>query len=374
MEKKRIDYLDGLKGFAAICVFIYHIAIVAFYNGYVGFGSAYSGDNTAAKKVILDNFWASIYTNNSLGLYLFFVMIALFPIISYRKHENDTSVMGKAAFRRYFQLLVPCLVASILNVIFYWTDLIFFNRLADITDCNWLYASNPSGCDTFPDFLYTVFISVWLKSDVRPVAPMWCMSIILIGSLAVYASYALFGKAKNKYLPCIILSVLSVFFPNMIYFAVGSFLAEFLFLNPNNKKNIVVTLFFCLAGLVLVKLPVQIYPIELKTEYLCGIGAGMLIYAVYESELLKKIFSCRYLVFHGKISFEIILIHFFIFGNIGCLAYEWILKFTSSPYLLTLLTFIATLPFTIALSFALNKFVSTPANKLLKKITDKIFA
>lgn len=201
MEKKRIDYLDGLKGLSSLLVFAFHIAIVAFYNGYVNFGSDYASDPVRAKDVVLSNFWPAIYTNNSLGFYLFFAMIAIFPIISYRKHDNGDITMGKSVIKRYFQLLAPCVVTGLLMVVLYWNNLIFFTDLGKVLNCGWLDTVNPTGCDTFLGFLKTTFITMWFNSADRSVTTMWCMGMILFGSFAVYASYALFGKSKNRYLP-----------------------------------------------------------------------------------------------------------------------------------------------------------------------------
>jgi len=373
MDNKRIDYLDGLKGLSALLVFLYHLSIIAFYKGFVGFGTPYASDPALAKEVISSNFAEAVFTNNSFGLYLFFVMIALFPILSYRKHQCDALVMGKAAFKRYFQLLAPCFAAGLINVILYWNGLSFFTRLAGKVNCEWLNHTDPIGCDSLPAFLKTTLVSIWFGPESTPLSPMWCMSIIFFGSLAVYAAYALFGKSKYKYLPCLALVVVSAFYPAMTYFAVGSFLAEYLILNPDRKTPKALSLLLLVIGIVLVKLPVQIYPITLKTEYMCGLGAGLVIWGISQSGILKKILSGKYLVFLGKISFEIILVHFILMSNIGCLIYEWIMNYTASPYIITALCFILLLPFTVLFAKLLNAFISTPVNKLLKKVVDRIF-
>lgn len=371
--KKRIDYLDGLKGIATLLVFAFHIAIIAFYSGYVNFGGNFADDPVRAKEVILSNFWPAIYTNNSLGFYLFFAMIPIFPIISYRRSENGDMIMGKSVFKRYFQLLAPCFVTGLLTVILYWNNLIFFSDLSKVTNCGWLVTINPTGCDTFPQFLKTTFISMWFDSRDRAVSTMWCMGMILFGSLAVYASYALFGKCKNRYVPVIALAIVSIFYPSICYFAVGSFITEYLFVGPERKKNKLVTFFIFAVGLVLVKIPMQLYPFPARVEYICSVGAGLVVWSVVDCEPVKKIFSCKCLTFLGKISFEIVLSHMVVLGSVGCLLYKWLLKYISSPYLLVLLTFIVLLPIVILLSYLINKYVSIPVNKGLKKLADKVF-
>lgn len=373
MEQKRIDYLDGLKGISALLVFIYHIAIIAFNRGYVGFESNYGTDATLIKEAIRTNFPAAIFTNNCFGLYLFFVMIAIFPIMSYRKHENDAAIMGRYAVKRYFQLLAPCFASGLIAVIFYWNGLSGFSALGEKLGCRWLLFENPAGCETVWDFLKTTFVSMWLSSDAYALSPMWCMSIIFLGSLAVYASYALFGNSKNRFLPCIILSVVSLLFPTMVYFAIGAWVAEFVLLKSENRHGHVFTALLLVVGAVLIKLPIQVYPITLKTEYVCGIGAGLFLWGVCRCEPLKKVLSCKWIVFLGRISFEIILWHFFFLSNIGCLFYGWLADSVSSPYLLTGLTFIILIPPTVFFSWVMNKFVSTPINKLLQKAVNRIF-
>ncbi len=364
----RIKYFDGLKGLSALSVFIYHIAVVAFNNGFVGFGSECFSDLPLAKETVFNNFIPAVFTNNNLGFYLFLVMIAVFPVFSYRESGNKAIVMGQAALKRYFQLLIPCFVCALVSVLFYWNGLALFERWADVADCPWLLQCQPTGCETLGRFLKTTFITMWFQTDLRPLAPLWCLSIIYMGSLSVYASYALFGESKNRYLPSMVLAIVSLFLPQIGYFAVGSFVSELLLLNKEKEIKKVFLILLFIVGLLLVKLPVHVYPIQLKTEYLCAIGAGLLILFVSKSDRVQKLLSSKVLLFFGKISFEIFLTHFLVMTNVGCLVYELVMKDTQSPYLLTILTFVLTLPLVVLLSYLLHLFVSIPTNRLLKKL------
>ncbi|MGN1179746.1 MAG: hypothetical protein ACI4SD_00925 [Suilimivivens sp.] len=91
---KRVDYLDGLKGLMTIFVVFTHYMLALFPKGYVGFGSGLEGN---LKEEVVANFPWSLFSNTSISLYLFFAMIPMFVVLSYRKHGDDAAVLQRQA-------------------------------------------------------------------------------------------------------------------------------------------------------------------------------------------------------------------------------------------------------------------------------------
>lgn len=374
MYDKRIAYLDGLKGLAALMVFISHIAIISYYDSYVLFGSAYFGKLEATQAVLQSHPLASVFVNSCLGFDLFFAMIAIFPILQYRQ-EGSLKILGVAAVKRYFQLLVPSMVAALAGVVMYHQGLYFLEELAAKTGCQWLLAAlPPTGCETWSDFFSTVFYRMWLGDGIyHPLTVVWCLCIILTGSWAVYGVYAIFGKCSCKYLPGLALLALSVSYPYLSIFALGSLLTEGVFLADRVHKSSVLAIFILPLGFIITKLTFIFYPLPINSYYLSALGCAGIIAAVHVTPWLRQLLAQRFLTFLGEISFEIVLVHALFLANIGCLFYSWLLDYTLEPLFLMLADFAVILVPTVLVSWLLHKYVTIPWNRWLKQHVQMLF-
>jgi len=363
--KKRIDYIDGLKGLCALFVSMYHFILVGYFGGYVGFGTNFT--KTEAVSNVCNNFLSAFITNNSAGLYIFLVLIAVFPVISFRKKGSKAEVMGRYACKRYFQLLPLCFITSILMVILYNGGFIHFDEMAELFENSWIATTNPDHTNILQAIKVMLFDAWFINT--REVGALWCLHIIFRGSLMTYAAYGLFGNSKIKYLPTIVLFIISLQTNYYILFAFGSILGELL-ANDKELKQIplIISILLLIIGILIIKIPNVLYPIQIDATINGGLGSCLIIFSVLKCEKLQSFFSNKVLTFLGKVSFEIVIGHVFIMGILAYPISVWLLTKMEVGFCFSLLLGIICTLLSIPFAYLLGKFITPLGSKLAKKV------
>jgi len=362
---KRINYIDGIKGLCALCVSMYHFILTGYFAGYVGFGTSFT--KTEGVERVLNNFLSAFITNNSVGLYVFFVLIAIFPIISFRKKDSNPEVMGRYACKRYFQLFPLCFVTSILMVILYNLGLTHFDEMAVLLNNPWIATTNPDHTNILVAIKKMLFDTWFINT--REVGALWCLHMVFKGSLMTYASYALFGKSKCKYLPTIALFVVSLV--NNIYFlfAFGSILGEILADNKQIKEiPLLTSILLIIVGLVIVKIPNNLYPFELNSIVNGSLGSFLIVLSVIKCENLKSLFENKYLVFLGRVSFEMVIGHVFIMATASYYIAEYLLIIMDVGLPFSIILGVISTIISVPFAYLLSKYLTPLGGKLAKKV------
>ncbi len=207
----RKPFLDGLRGWAALVVVAYHATHC--------FAIAPAADSAAVLRFL---------SNGPLAVYIFFVLSG-FALSTGFIERGDRGIILAQALRRYPRLTVPILASSALAALLMASGLMFNIPAAALAGSqDWLgihYAFAPD----LPGLLAFSLFNVYFDGD-APInynAVLWTMPIELAGSMIVFASLFLAGRARWR--PLLILGLVPVFVAlssHQTAFAFGILLAE----------------------------------------------------------------------------------------------------------------------------------------------------
>lgn len=192
MNKGRIEWLDGLKGFACLCVFAHHFLLAFYPETYWG---------SAAREQLLptglaQNFAMAVFNGNYL--------VALFCTIS--GIVISVSVMGlkekervsNIIVKRYFRLALPVFAFS--SVIFVMMKLGVFSNseVGAITGNDWFASFYPAADLKIKDLFETSFILVLFGGNSAFCGVFWMLKTVFLGSfLSILLSMLSWNFNKN---------------------------------------------------------------------------------------------------------------------------------------------------------------------------------
>ena len=194
--KRRIQYIDAIKGISGIWVTFFHYVLAFFPIGYVGWGSGVGDSDRAAR--FFSAFPVSAFTNSSFPLYTFFALISFTLAAAYFGGGSGESVKRQAV-KRYFRLMPPVLACTMICYALLACGLMFNARLGELAPSEWssvFYGNGASFLSALVSGIYTAFV----YGDGYYCSILWCMNVIFIGSYLSYGILLLFGAARGRWL------------------------------------------------------------------------------------------------------------------------------------------------------------------------------
>lgn len=386
MNKKRLEYVEGYKGFACLCVMLSHF-FAAFCNVWVT--SLPERQHTGAWfETWIGTTPLNLFYNGNFGVRVFFITSGF--VLSYAFFKNGNEMyLKKGAVKRYFRLFLPVVLVNIITYLLMKGGLLFHQEAAMISKSyDWLGAFN-----NFEPSLYGVlkeaFFGNFFTNTATYVGPLWTMTYEMLGTLLVFAFLALFGKQKVRYVLYVIFVVMFQE-SNYSHFIVGMALCDLMtngeaFLEKYRKSKWAVIL-TVIVGLFFSSYPSGTDPsitmyrwfnlnqfMDTVTVY-HFIGATLLFFAILNSTLLQKFFEWKPFLFLGKYSFGLYLVHWPVMLSLSSYI---IVRFTGgalSYYKVVLVDFIITMAVIVVLAMFLTKFVDSKGIKLANKVAEKAFA
>lgn len=363
----RIEFIDGLRGIAALGVVYIHYC--TFFHPYIPIG----------------------FYNSCVMVCEFFVISGF--VLSYRFWQNKNSdSLTSSSLRRYVRLTAAPLVSILVSYLLIKFSLSYHKEIFSIIFpefVNAFFNFVPNLKDALYEGLWGMYFSYYQPTSYNMV--LWTMAWELKGSILVAAFLALFGKVKKRlplYIIFIIVSVdtlyptfiFGVMFSDLLYSEEGKKLYDTL----KQKKFLAVIALSIGIFLSIFSLnsPIDLYR-NLEFEFFAQkgidpevfyhiISAVLIMYAVLNLEVLQKIFSWKAFTKIGEYSFSLYLIHVQILISFG--GFIFLELFHRGSSLTTCIFFgsVSSLLATVPATFLLHNFVDMPAGKLAKRV-QKIF-
>ncbi|MBO5293386.1 MAG: acyltransferase [Lachnospiraceae bacterium] len=368
---KRVDYLDGLKGFIAIWVVFTHFMLALFPKGYVGFGSGAAGNMKA--EVVANLPW-SLLSNSSLSLYLFFAMIPMFIVLGYRRHGNDVAVLQRQAAGRYFQFVIPVFAATVLAFVLYECGFLKYDAMAELTGAPWSQAIIPT-THHVGWMLFYGLLGIYFNNQVEFLTVLWCMHIIFIGSMLTYGIWALFGNSRYRCLAGIVYVIVGCFMPEYLVFAGGGLMGEILYSSQKQEKagkhtnRTWIGLLCILLGAMLGLVPSPLLPEHVTLHMTYALASMLLLYGWIQCSWAQKLSSWKGIVGVGQYSFSVILSHILVLYSFSYWLYRLLKHFITDAGVLFGLTFLASLGVILVCSKVFFVLFERPSRLLAKRVS-----
>ncbi|SMF93727.1 Peptidoglycan/LPS O-acetylase OafA/YrhL, contains acyltransferase and SGNH-hydrolase domains [Methylomagnum ishizawai] len=301
--KTRLEWLDGLRGWACIVVFLHHL-VGAFLLEYL---PEYKGP------------WNSFITDGGLAVSVFFVISGF--ALSVKGVYGEGGSLLVATTSRYFRLAIPVFAVSLIAFLLMKAHLIFNKDAAryladlmrwDARTYNWIgdhFHTQPNFGGMLTFAFYECFFEYQPKTSYN--SSLWTMQTELLGSYMLYAFIAIYrshGKAN-----WLVALILLVFFylknQKLACFWLGYILCE---LNKSHfdKRDFTSVGSEVLAFAIIATdgyISTWHRGFENHPKVMCLMAASIVL-AVALSPRLKALLSSGLSLFLGKISFPLYLI------------------------------------------------------------------
>ncbi|WP_347722507.1 acyltransferase family protein [Lysinibacillus capsici] len=324
--KEKINYLDGVRGFAALVVVFGHF-MNAYYPALLTANINDSHFNNFIDVKLADTPFNLIF-NGYFAVMIFFVLSGFVLTNKFFKSGENEFIIS-SAIRRYIRLVIPVAFSCTIAYLILKFSLFSNNELANYTKGYWYLPNYYNFEASLIDMIKKSFVDTFVYGvDTTSYnAVLWTMKIEFLGSLLVYSLALLIGKLRNRF---IIYFLLIIFFAKTYYlaFLLGLIISDVY----NNRTRIFnpIRNVYCTVLLILVGLFLGSYPQVVDTsnslynyltfEWLGGryysmllchiLGATILLIVLLNSKILQKIFSLKPFQFLGEISFSMYLLHF----------------------------------------------------------------
>lgn len=361
---KRLNYLDGLKGWCAISICTLHFLLMFAFDGFIGWKSIPEAQANPF-NYYFSNFPFSILTNNVFPLYIFFAIISFVVTYSFLENKNQENLKVKA-ITRYFRFLPIVVVSCFIAFLLLKFNLCKFEELYLLTNNTWAYARNEETF-SFLRFLKESFFTSFFYGT-QMVSPLWCLHNMFLGSFLTYFVMWVYDKISNKYVFFIFLTVMFyIVSPVYILFLVGIIAAIICHNNYLIKKIncILLILVACVLGLF----PPVLVPSFIKIEILYAIGAGLVLIGTHYCFQNNCFLNNKFIMFCGKESLSLIIAQFLILQSLNIHLYLVFNKAGMSSTMNILVNLLINIASSFFATWICSKTITPFTNYICKKIS-----
>ena len=272
---KRLDYVDGLKGWCAISVCILHFQLVFAINGYIGWKCLPEAVLNPA-EYYFEWFPYSILSNNSFPLYIFFALISFIVCYSFLNNKDEDKLKQKIIVR-YFRFLPLVLISCLAAYLLLHFELCPLQEFYKITGNTWVYARLEESYGFFQALKIGFFTAFFQGTQL--VSPFWCLHYIFLGSMMSFVIMLLYNHLNNKIFFAFLVLLFYFADQNYLAFIVGIIAAtiankEYALSKPTGALLIFVG---CFLGLF----PPVLLPSFMNVVVLYSVGAGFVIVGIH---------------------------------------------------------------------------------------------
>jgi len=327
---RRVDYLDGLRGVAALVVLLGH-SLLVFVEPIITLNPSFTGRLAGLAVAIGKSPFGFLWNGNS-AVCIFFVLSG-FVMADFAR---QTSLSFPAQIvRRYIRLALPILLSSSFAYLLLGFGLLRNTEAAQISG-GWLglwYQFAPS----WRTMAYEALAGTFLNGSNAYNPNLWTMHPELLGSFYILA-IGLFRRWGVLRLALYL--VMSLYYWNdyLPLFAIGALLRDVGQVQPLSARPSLSVATF-LIGCYICSLPAAGPGVSLpwhwplpvifgadSVRYWHSAGAVLIVFALLHSPVLQRPFQSGYAQFLGRISFTLYLMHIPLLCSLGA----WLIIHLSS--------------------------------------------
>lgn len=379
MKENRLTYLEGLRGVAALMVFLCHFCYAFYFALY-------------STKIIeanmpgnLDAYLAvtplNILYNGKLAVQIFFILCGYVISIKYFKTGNKDYLV-KSAVKRYFRLLIPIIFLEVVTFFLMKMGAYHNEAAAVISKSQDWFMNFNRQTPTVLTLLKEIFLDAFLGEPFYYNNVLWIIKYEFLGSLMVYTILYFTGKWKYRDVLYVILILVSIrsFYVSIF---IGMFLCDLMHQEHSLVRfcrNKFILLISTLVGLVFATYPAAGQNLNHTFYRYLGtprviifyvIGTTLLFWVLLNSEWMQKLLNNNIFQILGKYSFGIYLIHFPVIATFSA----WFLlvldgKIGYNSIMIINLLVTAVIVFSLAVVF--TKYVEPIGTKVGNKVVEKI--
>ncbi|MDO8360041.1 MAG: acyltransferase [Devosia sp.] len=308
LRATRVGALDGLRGWAALSVVVYH----CFWQT---FGVLFPEIHSLIPALV----------GNGLMAVAVFLTLSGYVLTTRRWRRNDNPPLLLSAVRRYIRLTIPIVAAVLLVWVLMALQLTPTKRAFEITGVHSWY-------DTFarfePDLLAALsFATMRVYGAALNYGPfLWTMVVELWGSLIVFAISQSGRALREPYTPLLLVTVLCLaMFPLAACFPIGALIALLerdgvLFrAEPSQRESRIATA--ALLAILVAGALVQMYLPGLVAPSLLGVGIFL---AVKRSLPAQHFLELPVSALLGRLSFPLYLVQYAVIISLSALLIVWL--------------------------------------------------
>ncbi|KTD33996.1 acyltransferase family protein [Legionella israelensis] len=349
MKEGRLYVIDGLRGWAALIVYFFHLRGLFYLNDKNFF------DQIFGKTPL------QLLVDGEAAIFLFFILSGF--SLSYKFFmEKDNRYLQEAAQYRYFRLVVPVFFALLLPYILITFNLMFNSQA--------YFGAYEKHFTVYEMFKYSFFELPFKYGASHAVfGPVfWTIYLEFTASLIIFSLLALFGKWNLRFLLYILLIKLTysmqAFASFYFLFLVGVIICDVFCLQKkyaNTTKRYVLKEkqmwgVLCLALLILYYYMTVILGYKIFTHRSKYYFLMLLFIASLYLPILGDFFSSRLSRFLGRISFAVYLIHFPILCSFACVISNSI-KHQYSLFISSFIILLVTTPVVLYVAYLFTVFI-----------------
>jgi peptidoglycan/LPS O-acetylase OafA/YrhL len=362
----RFDYLDGVRGVAALIVVFGHFSAAFFYE--------------PANGVVSDTFWelpTLFFLTGGFSVQLFFVLSGF--VLAYNSFTRK-SFLKKQFIKRGYRLFAPVFVSSLLYYIFTQNGWFFFRQVEAHHTSPWLAEHWTGGTYGLAQFIKLFFYDFMFLMDwgfiLNTNSSLWTIPIEWYWSYVLFITFLIVKFLKGQLLgnllmaSFVLLAIRFAPFKGVVYgllFLFGALLAY-------NYTLLLKLVTRPLKYLLLVAILVLLYLIQkallpntdstpFRWSYL---AAALMITAVLVIKPLQNFFSTKVILWLGRISFALYLLHLLVLASIGAWLFVTFPILRSDAGLIGLFVIVLSILFTLAHLFTV--YVDEPMMTLFDKV------
>ena len=365
---KRLNYIDGLKGWCAASVCIVHFLLMFIIGGFIGW--------RCLPKATLNQFeyyfkWFpySIITNNSFPLYIFFALVSFIVSYTFLKNKNEDKLKQKIVMR-YFRFMPLVLSACFVAYLLLTLELCPLQEFYDITGNTWGYARLEESY-TLSDMMKIGFFTSFFEGT-QLVSPFWCLHYIFLGSLLSFIMMLLYTKINNKIF-FFGFTIVMFYFVDQTYLSFIIGLIAGIIANEeyslSKTKGALLVLVGCIIGLF----PPVLLPSFINILTLYALGAGFVIVGIHCSFSNNPLLCNKFAEFLGKESLALIVWQMLVLQSLNIFVYNYFHSIGMSEIINIAINFVVNMGVSLFITWVSAKTITPLTNYIVKCVNDLLW-